>query len=148
MVSRGRDWDAGGHRPPRNRCGDCGCPLTNKVTSQSRDGLGVTAPLPKNIVPFAVLLLKNLLMVFFFKGCFSRLFQEGKPLIKANSGKRPINWQEKNWEHSGREGIRKNLCSPRIQVISAIKLATFSLNSGLRVHYKPYFRSVPSTSFT
>ena len=30
---------------------DLGCPLTKKVMSRSRDGLGVTAPLRTNIVP-------------------------------------------------------------------------------------------------
>ena len=35
----------------RDCCADFGRPLTKKVMSHSRDGPGVTAPLPSNIVP-------------------------------------------------------------------------------------------------
>ena len=35
----------------RNCCADFGCPLTMKIMSRSRDGPGVTTPLPKKSVP-------------------------------------------------------------------------------------------------
>ena len=35
----------------RNCCAEFGRPLTKKVMSHSRDGPGVTAPLPRNTVP-------------------------------------------------------------------------------------------------
>ena len=63
----------------------------------------------------------------------------------VNSAK---NQQEKNWEHSGPEGIRKFLPFSEFRSFSPRKIAKFSLNFWpVRVHEKPSFRYVPSTFF-
>ena len=56
--------------------------------------------------------------------------------------------QEKNWEHSGREGIRKFPRFPNLGHFPPRKIAKFTLKFWpVRVHEKPSFRYVPSTFF-
>ena len=57
-----------------------------------------------------------------------------------------FHWPEKNWEHSGREGIRKFPLFSKSGHFPLEKAAKFSLNFWpVRVHEKPAFRYVPGT---